>query len=744
MSTMMATVRKNLGVNAQAFSNLTNGFSLSQRFKGAFKTALALVITYGIALSMGWKNPFWAAYAVAFCSLATAGESLHKGLLRVAGTFVAFFLTLALISLFPQDRWLFLGSLSLYLAFCNYMMGGTSRWYFWQVAAFTVPLLAFGAGPEVVNAFDKVVLRAQMTTLGIVVYSVVSVLLWPTSTRALFEGTVEKLASGQHNLFRSYFAQQGKKNDDDDLRGLRNQVVKGAGALEDLLNGAEIESLEVWEVRHAWRQCIRQFGELNTRLDRWQHSLDKLHELDVERMVPGLPGYMAEIDTRFGQIEQMLSGSPPTAQLCESSLRLDSKEGSQLSHFHRAAIVLAINQLQEIGRLTQALFNNISSIRGFATEQKTTSRAERPRLSGTLDLDRIASVVRMLSTLWLALLIWIYLPDLPAYSVLLNLTVSISLSLLIMPQVRAPSLVKPLFLSILFAAVVHIFVMPRLDGFMALALLIFTVTFALGYLYAQPHQKLSKIIGFAMFFLLTSVDTVQVYNFTKIANIALAFALLLGLIALTTYFPISFQPEKRFLHLLRRFFRSGEYLVATASLPANPWGLESRRRAFHLHEVMTIPRKLASWGGGLSRDALDKTSPAQLQAILNSLETLGWHVQELTAAREEVSSNAIPHDLNNDLQAWRTSIEMLFARFSSKPDAEDHATLRKALDGLLERIEEGIEETLDSADSRNLTPENEMNVYQLLGAYRGLSEALVTYASCANYVNWPRLAEDRF
>jgi len=92
---MMATIRKNLGVNAQPFANLTNGFFLSQRFKGAFKTALALVITYGIVLSMGWKNPYWAAFAVAFCSLATAGESLHKGLLRVAGTFVAFFLTLA-------------------------------------------------------------------------------------------------------------------------------------------------------------------------------------------------------------------------------------------------------------------------------------------------------------------------------------------------------------------------------------------------------------------------------------------------------------------------------------------------------------------------------------------------------------------------------------------------------------------------------------------------------------------------
>jgi hypothetical protein len=96
------------------------------------------------------------------------------------------------------------------------------------------------------------------------------------------------------------------------------------------------------------------------------------------------------------------------------------------------------------------------------------------------------------------------------------------------------------------------------------------------------------------------------------------------------------------------------------------------------------------------------------------------------------------------MQAWRDSIETLFARLSVKPDAEDHAALRKALDGLLERINVRIEETLNDSDSQSLTPENEKNSYQLLGVYRGLSEALVTYARRADSIDWPRLAEDRF
>ena len=59
---------------------------LSDRVKAATKTALAMVLAYGVALSMDWDNPDWAGFAVAFCSLSTVGESLNKGLLRLSGT----------------------------------------------------------------------------------------------------------------------------------------------------------------------------------------------------------------------------------------------------------------------------------------------------------------------------------------------------------------------------------------------------------------------------------------------------------------------------------------------------------------------------------------------------------------------------------------------------------------------------------------------------------------------------------
>src|SRR5215467_1657428 len=105
----------------------------SDRVKTAIKTAVAMVLAYGIALSMDWDKPYWAGFAVAFCALSTTGESLNKGLLRLCGTLLGGLAALTLISLFPQDRWLFLTCMSVFTGFCIFMMLGRSRGYFWQV-----------------------------------------------------------------------------------------------------------------------------------------------------------------------------------------------------------------------------------------------------------------------------------------------------------------------------------------------------------------------------------------------------------------------------------------------------------------------------------------------------------------------------------------------------------------------------------------------------------------------------------
>jgi uncharacterized membrane protein YccC len=168
---------------------------LSDRVKTAIKTALATVLAYGVALSMDWEHAYWAAFAVAFCTLSSVGESLNKGLLRLSGTLFASLAAVTLIALFPQDRWLFLIGMSIFTGFCTYMMPGNSRWYFWYVAGFSVPLLALAGGFEPLNDFQTIITRSEETALGVMSYSLVWLLIWPTSSRQALEEAVRRLVA---------------------------------------------------------------------------------------------------------------------------------------------------------------------------------------------------------------------------------------------------------------------------------------------------------------------------------------------------------------------------------------------------------------------------------------------------------------------------------------------------------------------------------------------------------------------
>jgi len=52
--------------------------TLSIKAKESIKTALAMTIAYGIALSMDWGTPMWAGFSVAFVSLSTTGQSFTR------------------------------------------------------------------------------------------------------------------------------------------------------------------------------------------------------------------------------------------------------------------------------------------------------------------------------------------------------------------------------------------------------------------------------------------------------------------------------------------------------------------------------------------------------------------------------------------------------------------------------------------------------------------------------------------
>jgi hypothetical protein len=69
---------------------------------------------------------------------------------------------------------------------------------------------------------------------------------------------------------------------------------------------------------------------------------------------------------------------------------------------------------------------------------------------------------------------------------------------------------------------------------------------------------------------------------------------------------------------------------------------------------------------------------------------------------------------------------------------------RERLTARLENLEARIQETMNKAAEGELNDQDSENFYRLLGAYRGLSEATIEYASTAERIEWSRWRESRF
>ncbi|MBW2520536.1 MAG: FUSC family protein [Deltaproteobacteria bacterium] len=725
---------------------VTHSFQLSQRFKDAFKIAVAIVITYAIALSQGWGTPFWAGFAVAFCGLTTVGDSLNKGLQRVFGTIFGASISLALLALCPQDRWAFMIALSLLVAFFTYMMGSTTRWYFWFMAGITIPIVTVTAEPDALFNFHRAIMRSQQTTLGIVVYSFVSVLVWPVSSRAAFEGSVRGVIGKQHQLFTHYMAKLMGAQDDLPAVQLRSEMTGTLGSLQTLLDHAELDTYEIWEERREWRGFISQLIELNDTMESWRQVAHDFREIDFQRYVKAFPEFGAELGARFTAIEGMLDGQTPQHLPLDMACEIDQTHFSELSQFQRSAVLLAVSCLNQLEKGTQACFDTLCNIRGFTAAGRQRPAADVKLSRAPLDPDRLASVLRVVTALWLAMLLYIYVPDLPMASALVILSTVVVMLQFLHPQASSAVFFWPLMFGVVGGGVAHIFIMPHLSGFLELGTMIFVFVFGLIYLFYSPRNILLKFMGLALFMVISSIDVEQHYSFMAVPNVVMLALMLVGNLLVAERFPVSFRAEDRFQAILKRFFLSCDFLLSTTGWQRDrvPSRWQRWRKAFHLNEVERSPQKLNSWARALTAAALGNATQAQIQGLVTSLQALSYRMNTLINVSTADQADIIVRELQEDVRSWRDKVQQIFAHLATEPEAAEYSRYRSRLDSMLEHLESRIEETLADADTQRVSAGQGESMYRLLGAHRGVSEALVDFSEQAAAIDWAHLRESRF
>ena len=110
-------------------------------------------------------------------------------------------------------------------------------------------IIALEAGSDPVNAFDIAVLRTQETGLGVLVYSMVTLLVWPTRTGPDFAAAVQSLASTRRQLFGAYMTEMRGQAGTDQGDALHAEAMRHQSQFSQLLDAAVADSFEVWEMR---------------------------------------------------------------------------------------------------------------------------------------------------------------------------------------------------------------------------------------------------------------------------------------------------------------------------------------------------------------------------------------------------------------------------------------------------------------------------------------------------------------
>jgi hypothetical protein len=240
------------------------------------------------------------------------------------------------------------------------------------------------------------------------------------------------------------------------------------------------------------------------------------------------------------------------------------------------------------------------------------------------------------------------------------------------------------------------------------------------------------------------IQNQQVYSFAAMANVFIFLVMGFTFLFVMSYLLGSPRPEKVVLHLLDRFFRSAEFLTSWKALESGHGsGVDRWRIAFHGRQLRSIPAKLAAWGKAIDRRLFPDNTPEQIQALVTSVQTLVYRIEQFLEAGPTYRAKPLSPELREDVKTWQAGIEDTFGKWARNPEAEPVAALRQRLETGLVRLEERIEEVVNRTGGEVSRAEGE-NFFQVLGGYRGISEAALAYAGVAETIHWSHWREERF
>ena len=709
----------------------------NDRVKSALKTALAMVLAYGLALSFGWDKPMWAGFAVAFISLSTTGLTVNKGLLRFLGTMSGILCSLLILMLLTNNRWQLITGLSLIVGFCTYMSGGANRQYFWRVTGFVATIITFYSIAYDLNdikTFNLAMLRVQETVLGIVTYTMVTVILWPKSSYRELQDETRQLVAAQNNLQAAYYRLLSEPVSTSEIEVLRKTELDALNRFGELLEGAVSDSYSVMEKKRQW-QCFHQLSrELHRQLEGWRECIAIADSQHLLATIPNLPAF----EQSLTQLSESRAAIWENATIHIPSFILPAFSDQQIPKTDNKRQLIGDYLLYGRMRDTAALIRQLLLLSMEIMNRKI---AHVPPLQPvkksdvlTLDHYRLAAACRVMVIMWIAFVLWVNV-RIPGDTAFLMITTIFGCIFTYRMDIPVKRLYWPMVKAALIASSCYLLIMPMLSSFLGLGLMLFCTSFYTSYCYSKPDQILNRVFSLLMLASITSISNVQTYEAIHPLDVTLMFAVIITLLSVIIAFCPTSKPKTLSLWLLRLYFRQVRFVFRWMGKTPQGWSGWVHYRAEQFYsggDWLLTSNRLTPLLQKLQEQHNTSNVNDHLRELIYALESMSYRLDMLIQCTDDPRTLQLLNQ--RPVSEWLETLRTLFDNWILSPEAAD----RQAVTGV-ETILASSEDRLvqDIESTMTLSPEDDEALYSFIGYYKNFCLAVSHFATAMESLRAP-------
>lgn len=730
---------------------------MNSKARFATKVALSLTLAYLIPFAMGWPQASTAATTVMLiASTGSQRESFEKGSLRVLGTIVGAVIGLLLVGAFAQDRFLYMFSVSVMVAFIFYFRNAyQSDPTLLMLTAVMTLMMSNGGDAE--GAFLYGVDRAYMTVLGVTIYTLVGVYLFPSKAEQNLSALLQDALEIQKQTFAVISASlpgitqsnadESASGDTEDIHDESKDVKESAPSLDELVeklfaaqttleqhfNVIKKESSDVATYLHEWKLVIHHSQKITQFLATASNA--RFNHNDTNDYLAQFPEFIEQIDTLLSQSQQFLA-SPETGEsfrFQEKKLHVDEERLSASNHLTRASVLT-------LGYLMNRLYDNAGKLAETTScidsITKTVSFKEAlPKMPSAFlwwDAENFKTSIKVFITYWVAGGIWIMFNPPGGYSFVIFSTIFMAV-LSFMPL--HPKALGFLFtFGFLFAIPAYVFILPGLELGIELALFLFAYTFIGFYLFKGPIT-----IFFMLGMFVLGIDNTMTYHFGIILTVMTLFYLVVLMIVFSHYFPFSSKAEHLFLTVRQRlFFHLYRLLLGMQNLKPN--GLTKLRLALHVKTANVAAKKLVLWASKVDFSYFDNNTQQHLVHYAKRCGVLIGHANNLVAAQTILKNNLLITKLR-ETHVDTVLPSLVKVHGLAKPNShkyfeqaeQDYTQAEQALESFFESL------NLDEIDKNDIA-----GFYLFLHLKRNLYESLKNVQEASQNIDLENLKMHRF